>query len=255
MGGCGKIKCNKKDNVDSCNTNLERDYKFYLSFENSFCEQYVTEKFFKRMNQSVVPIVMGKAPYSQIAPPNSYINVQDFPNPKALADYLLKLDKSPEDYLSYFWWKKQYVSRAQPSGHKALLCQLCDKLNSNQPPKVYHDLSQWWTQDSHCEKKGTFKWTQTVQSWFMETMNSKAAELLGKGSIWKSVHIVYNTEKRPGSQIKIFLQYKVKPKNKIKCKKTSSSNPIAIFPDFHFRARIKTTKWFYLGPWLKAISK
>ena len=40
MGGCGSIKCDKKHGhgMDNCTEAAERDYKFYLSFENSFCD-------------------------------------------------------------------------------------------------------------------------------------------------------------------------------------------------------------------------
>ena len=36
-------------------------YYFYLSFENSLCDQYITEKFFKILfsNSTLVPVVMG----------------------------------------------------------------------------------------------------------------------------------------------------------------------------------------------------
>ena len=129
------------------------------------------------MNQRIVSIVMGKAPCSQTAPSNSYINVQAFPNPKALADYLLKLDKSPNYYLSYFWWKDKYVLR---TSRNSFLCQLCDKLNSKQTPKIYHDLTDWRKQGSHCEKKETLKWTKAEQSWFMDAMNGEATEMLGE---------------------------------------------------------------------------
>ena len=44
-GGCGPFRCSRLDQ-DACLDILRRDYKFYLAFENSNCDYYVTEKFF-----------------------------------------------------------------------------------------------------------------------------------------------------------------------------------------------------------------
>ena len=49
-----------------------RDYKFYLSLENTYCTDYVTEKFFSALrSENVIPIVLGgiSDEYSRIAPP------------------------------------------------------------------------------------------------------------------------------------------------------------------------------------------
>ena len=35
------------------------EYKFYFSFENSFCKAYITEKFFKVLGSGTIPIVRG----------------------------------------------------------------------------------------------------------------------------------------------------------------------------------------------------
>lgn len=57
----------------------ERDYKFYLAFENSICPDYVTEKLFNTLLFTTVPIVYGGADYEAIgAPLNSYIDVRNF---------------------------------------------------------------------------------------------------------------------------------------------------------------------------------
>jgi len=44
FGTCGKPSCRRHDL--KCWLRLRREYKFYLSFENSNCDYYITEKFF-----------------------------------------------------------------------------------------------------------------------------------------------------------------------------------------------------------------
>ena len=65
----------------------------------------MTEKFYKALSISVVPIVMGGADYAARAPPRSYINVLDYESPQELAEYLLHLASHEEEYQQYFWWK------------------------------------------------------------------------------------------------------------------------------------------------------
>ena len=85
-GHCGTYKC--PEDMD-CFHRISDNYKFYISFENSLCKDYVTEKFFQAMSHDILPIVYGGADYSEIAPPKSYINVlPEYENPKDLASFL-----------------------------------------------------------------------------------------------------------------------------------------------------------------------
>lgn len=63
-GHCGDKKC-PKDRIDDCFELIESNYYFYLSFENSFSEDYVTEKVLTALEHYAVPVVFGGADYSR----------------------------------------------------------------------------------------------------------------------------------------------------------------------------------------------
>ncbi len=154
-GGCGNLTCNRNGShwlsYPECYDMLEQQYKFYLSFENSICTDYVTEKFFQIMDHNIVPVVYGGANYSQIAPPHSYINALDF-TPAQLADYLKMLDANDMLYNEYFWWKGHYRVEAgvgQMARHG--FCDLCKKLHQDEGiSKLYQDLVPQWHADTQC---------------------------------------------------------------------------------------------------------
>lgn len=63
-GRCGLFDC--PDGLEqSCYDTITRDYFFYLSFENSFSEDYVTEEMLIPLKYFAVPIVYGGANYTR----------------------------------------------------------------------------------------------------------------------------------------------------------------------------------------------
>lgn len=60
-GQCTGTKCENND----CEKMLRDNYYFYMAFENSFSEDYVTEKVLHGYDNYVVPIVYGAANYSR----------------------------------------------------------------------------------------------------------------------------------------------------------------------------------------------
>lgn len=63
-GRCGNYNCPWKI-MNECYDLIESDYYFYLAFENSFGEDYVSEKLLHALEHFAVPVVLGGANYSR----------------------------------------------------------------------------------------------------------------------------------------------------------------------------------------------
>ena len=127
-------------------------YKFYLAFENSLCPEYATEKIYKIINLKLtdnppVPVVMGpnRSWYEEKLPKNSFIHVDDFPNPKDLSEYLKYLNTEHDLYFEYLTWRRNYRMVSDPP----LRCKLCEFLNNktlkpNKLPITISDFERFW---------------------------------------------------------------------------------------------------------------
>ena len=151
-GECGNFTC-PREGYKACLEMAAETYKFYLSFENSACIDYVTEKLKNPLSNNMIPVVMGGANYDVNAPPHSVINVRDYKSPKDLAEYLTLLDKNEKLYKEYFEWKKKYkVTGFTDPGY----CTLCGILhNSTYPYKARFNAHAWWYKDT-CESEDDF---------------------------------------------------------------------------------------------------
>lgn len=118
---------------------IDKDYKYFLSFENSLCKDYVTEKFFRYYNLDVVLVVRGGADYDHDLPNDTFINSAHFGSPKALANYLLEVGASEELFTDYLKNKDRYIASemfTMPTSY----CSICEKLNHlNENRKMYED--------------------------------------------------------------------------------------------------------------------
>ncbi|XP_055523455.1 alpha-(1,3)-fucosyltransferase C [Wyeomyia smithii] len=151
-GKCGTMECPRGS--PRCSQMLTDDYRFYFAFENSLCQDYITEKMYNSMESYIIPVVFGGADYAKFAPPRSYIDVQQFGTVPELVAYLEWLAENPSEYIKYFWWKEHYrITGDQP------FCQLCRKLHdvgARERIQYYKDIKRWWF-DSACQREAKIR--------------------------------------------------------------------------------------------------
>ena len=164
-GKCGPYTC-PRDMANTCYRKLlQKKYKFYLSFENSFCQDYVTEKLYNIYpSLDIVPVVLGAGDYDSLLPTGTYIDVRDFSSPAQLAHYLHLLDRDDNAYGEYL--RRKVGTRCEyATGKESYACSLCRFLHKRrgQTDRV-DDMLQFWTKKHTCLQpetyyKGIFKIT------------------------------------------------------------------------------------------------
>lgn len=137
-----------EDNAECMFNVIDKDYKFYLSFENAFCSQYVTEKFHEIVRRAtVVPVVLGEVDYSNILPEGTFIDVRDFKSPQELAEYLIMLDKNDTLY-------NQYIEKMMSMDctiSYTFECDLCEYLHIHRyETQLVYDAASFWSPDRRC---------------------------------------------------------------------------------------------------------
>ena len=90
---------------------------------------------------------MGARPedYRKVAPPHSFIHVDEFESPRHLAEYLTMLDKNDDLYNVYFRWKGtgEFVN----GKFWCRLCSLVHVAQDNPESRYvtsYSDAQTWW---------------------------------------------------------------------------------------------------------------
>ena len=103
------VKWPKCDKGKKCGKHaLLRRYPFYLAFENSDEEDYVSEKVFHALEAGVLPVYNGAPNIADFVPPHSVVDVKDEAfggNLEKVAAHLHSLLDDPAKYLEYFAWK------------------------------------------------------------------------------------------------------------------------------------------------------
>lgn len=141
----GTVQC-PKQTKGSCEDFLTRQYKFYLSFENSICNDYITEKAFNWFTRDIVIVVRGARNYSKHLPTGTYVDSNDFETPKDMALFLNRLGSNKTEYTRILKRKDRFKVIDMGQHSQLSYCNLCYKLNNlNHNKDVIPDIHQWWT--------------------------------------------------------------------------------------------------------------
>ena len=145
-GGCGnRSVC--KDCWDAF-----KPYKFYLAFENSYCKDYVTEKFYYNgLTHGMVPVTINGADLSNpnVAPPGGYIDATKFSSAKQLAAFLRTEGSDPEHYNKYFRWHSEY--NVVVAVHQSYYCELCEAVHqADKKQNLYKNVLSWYNKAGQC---------------------------------------------------------------------------------------------------------
>lgn len=146
-GVCGKKHkvCRNLESFNECAAH--KQYRFYLSFENSLCEDYITEKFWKVLSSDhyMIPVAMGGksiTDYTRVAPPHSFIHAEQFDNIDQLAQYLNEVAHNATLFNSYHTWRQDYKMERPDTQVPA--CQLCRVAHLKPDLTARTDFSTWW---------------------------------------------------------------------------------------------------------------
>lgn len=169
-----------KGSGPKCFNQLLNSYKFYLSFENSLCDDYISEKYWKLykpetiFDVNIIPVTRGatEEQFQKVTFNNSYINAYNFSSPKVLGEYLSHLNTNNNEYMEYFNFKRELFEKQSMNLNNSLInrsedktiflgsksrspfCKLCQVLHNNTFMESKNNrvwkLSEWFSWQKSC---------------------------------------------------------------------------------------------------------
>eukprot|EP00939_MAST-03C_sp_MAST-3C-sp1_P002882 g2882.t1 len=138
-----------------------QSYYFYLALENSACRDYVTEKFWRALRLSIVPVVLSGDWYDDLVPPgyNVFVRASDFSTTEELAVYLNNLASDEDRYREYFRWREVPFHELPESFRNNVAeaempwCSLCRKLHEPDSARSglpTRNVSRWFGVNENC---------------------------------------------------------------------------------------------------------
>ncbi|CAB3225190.1 unnamed protein product [Arctia plantaginis] len=138
--GCGNTPCPP----GGCLELISRRYYFYLVFESSVTEDYLTEEVLMAYDNDAVPIIIGGGDCTKFLPDGSYISYQGL-NEVQLAAIIAHTIKTPSKYREYFNWKSLYtINRVDQNKGFCKLCTLLNDYKKFASFSNYENFRHWW---------------------------------------------------------------------------------------------------------------
>uniref|UniRef100_A0A7M4FY70 Fucosyltransferase n=1 Tax=Crocodylus porosus TaxID=8502 RepID=A0A7M4FY70_CROPO len=137
-------KASKRPLCETCLLATTSQYKFYLAFENSIHQDYITEKLWRNaLLAGTVPVVLGppRANYEKFIPADSFIHVEDFGSMQELASFIKSMNAS--HYRQFFEWKKTHKVKLYDDWRERF-CTICTRYHTLPKEKLYPDLETWF---------------------------------------------------------------------------------------------------------------
>jgi glycoprotein 3-alpha-L-fucosyltransferase len=134
----------------SCERTYLNNSKFYLAFESQSCTDYITEKFWRTLYFGAIPIVSGpkRENFQRVAPPNSFLHVDDYSSVEELADALEIIGRNRTVFARYHQWRRYYnVYHEGKDLDPYRFCELCYRLNRNRQRIWYENINEWFLEN------------------------------------------------------------------------------------------------------------
>ena len=149
LGDCGrKWDCGIRYNhtAGNCFDILNTTYRYHLAFENTFCDGYITEKFYENYDYDIIQVVRGGNPKTRPIDINreAYINTNDFKTVQDLGKYLKALSNDNNKYASMLKAKNKYQAVPYIELFQEAACDICNRLHNPERYKsIYANINEW----------------------------------------------------------------------------------------------------------------
>ena len=148
-GSCGTGRTRERYST-AFRKKLAKTYSFYIAFENSDCDDYITEKFWESLDLGMIPVVKGqRSNYAKAAPPNSYIHADLFQSPRELAQHIENVSTNLTLFQEYHKWRRTYEAKFQfITINRWWMCDLCKQVHVS--PRKTVNVYNHFSEDTRC---------------------------------------------------------------------------------------------------------